>query len=311
MPRPTAANANAGADSRQQRGKWRLRERKAKATARTSLAKENSPGAQAPRTNTGNEHHNNAQDATDLRRKKSRAAEAGVAVTCTNPSSSIESWPQVLYKREASSKQSTAACKPVAWRRAPLIIILATLRAVSATKEGWPRLAHLCWRHAASAFSPGGTRQRRASCCTRGASRSWPYNAAMIRILRKFPQVVRSSTAGYPRTGIPSKQKFSTTVETVRSDPATTSRTAASTSLPCVASNSSARSTAPSTPNFGIPCTAGVNIHVSNCSTLDSTERLASMSPSSSSATTMPSRSTTCQASSAASRESATDASPP
>eukprot|EP00437_Effrenium_voratum_P067837 CAMPEP_0181514114 /NCGR_PEP_ID=MMETSP1110-20121109/62859_1 /TAXON_ID=174948 /ORGANISM="Symbiodinium sp., Strain CCMP421" /LENGTH=130 /DNA_ID=CAMNT_0023644025 /DNA_START=130 /DNA_END=522 /DNA_ORIENTATION=+ len=118
-----------------------------------------------------------------------------------------------------------------------------------------------------------------------------------MRMLRRLPQVVRSRTVGQPSTGILSRQKFSTTVETDLSEPATTSRTAASTSRSCWQSNSAALSSAGSTPSLGIPWTAGANIHVSIRSILASTEPLpvCNASTTSSSATTKPSVSTTCQ----------------
>lgn len=78
-----------------------------------SLATAKRFGATRPSARHGSEHQRIAQDAKDFLRKKSRAAEAGVASTCTKPSSSA-SVPQLLYSKEASSKQSTAAWSPVA-----------------------------------------------------------------------------------------------------------------------------------------------------------------------------------------------------
>mmetsp|Transcript_76017 Transcript_76017/g.211213 ORF Transcript_76017/g.211213 Transcript_76017/m.211213 type:complete len:204 (+) Transcript_76017:1910-2521(+) len=112
-----------------------------------------------------------------------------------------------------------------------------------------------------------------------------------MRILRRFPQIVRKRTVGHPSTGMRSKQKFITRRDTVLSEPATTSRAAASTSRPCSARSSSARSAALGTPSLGIPRTAGASIHVSSCSTFASTEPVVSFS----SATTKPPCSTTSQ----------------
>mmetsp|Transcript_87864 Transcript_87864/g.251746 ORF Transcript_87864/g.251746 Transcript_87864/m.251746 type:complete len:209 (+) Transcript_87864:1675-2301(+) len=206
-----------------------------------------------PSTSSGSEHQRSAHEAMDLRLKKSRAVDAGVAVTWTKPSSSVESLLTLLYSSDASSKQSTAACKPVARRTALLIIIRATFPAVSLTIVAVLRSCLLLSGEAMSLSSPWGTRQRRASCWTRGASKSWPYKAAMIKMLRKFPQVIRHKTVGQPRMGMRSRQKFNTRAETDVSDPATTSLTADSRSRPCIARSSSARSTAPGTPSLGMP----------------------------------------------------------
>mmetsp|Transcript_106967 Transcript_106967/g.190192 ORF Transcript_106967/g.190192 Transcript_106967/m.190192 type:complete len:296 (+) Transcript_106967:1840-2727(+) len=120
----------------------------------------------------------------------------------------------------------------------------------------------------------------------------------MIRILLKLPQVVRNRTVGQPRTGMRSRQKLRTSAETVLSDPATTSLTAASTSRPCSPNSSAARPSAPRTPSLGIPWIAGASIQVSILSIFASTDPPAEGSVSVcpfSSATTVPSWSTTCQ----------------
>mmetsp|Transcript_60576 Transcript_60576/g.189753 ORF Transcript_60576/g.189753 Transcript_60576/m.189753 type:complete len:152 (-) Transcript_60576:782-1237(-) len=125
-PKPAANSTSAGKDSMPELASRRPNMRSALSATPAQRSTTSKLGAAIPNTNRGIEHHNSAQEAIDFRRKKSRAAEAGVASTCTKPSSSVWFAPQLLYSMEASSKQSTAAWSPVARRKAPLIIVLAT-----------------------------------------------------------------------------------------------------------------------------------------------------------------------------------------